>query len=205
MTRPAAERLHPVLVVDDEVEVCTFFRHLLVPEQYEVTTARTVADALAAFIPGRYELALVDIKLPDGDGLSVLRAIRDSDPSCRVVVMTGYSTVRAAIEAIRLGAYDYLEKPFDDIYSLEKSIAAACAGERRASGWAQVSSRLDLIVGANAAMVGLMQVAEKIARRVPRGRGAGGPLPRRPPVQARCCVNESPSAARAARRPPGVP
>jgi two-component system NtrC family response regulator len=154
-----------VLVVDDEVEVCTFFRHLLTPEQYDVTTVRTVADALASFAPGRYELALVDIKLPDGDGLSVLRAIRDSDTSCRVIVMTGYSTVRAAIEAIRLGAYDYLEKPFDDIYSLEKSIAAACAGERRASGWAQVSSRLDLIVGTSPVMVGLMQVAEKIARR----------------------------------------
>jgi|GEM_PF-745004 len=162
---PLPDALPSVLIVDDEPEVRNFFRHLLPASRYRVTLAGGAAQATQGLTPGLYDLALVDLKLADGDGLSVLRTIREADPACRVIVMTGYSTVRTAIDAIRLGAYDYLEKPFDDINSLEKVIAEACRGEHRAAGWAQVSQQLDLIVGSSPAMVSLMLAAERLAQR----------------------------------------
>lgn len=157
--------LPSVLIVDDEPEVRNFFRHLLPRTRYRVTLADGESQAVKGLTPGMYDLALVDLKLADGDGLSILRTVRETDPACRVIVMTGYSTVRAAIDAIRLGAYDYLEKPFDDINALETIIAGACAGERRGTDWAEVSQQLDLIVGSSPAMVSLMLAAERLAQR----------------------------------------
>ncbi|WP_035019009.1 response regulator [Anoxybacillus flavithermus] len=67
-------------------------------------------------------MALIDVKLPDTNGLDLLKQLKVSLPFCKVVVMTGYSTVKTAVEAIKYGASDYVEKPFDDIDQLEQLI-----------------------------------------------------------------------------------
>ena len=103
-----------VLVVDDEPEV----RELLV-EYFRNRGLRvaSAADGRAAVSalerdPSRYALVLTDLQLPHVDGLGVLRAARQANPSAVVVIVTGYASLESAIEAVRLGAYDYLTKPF---------------------------------------------------------------------------------------------
>lgn len=115
-----------ILVIDDEREVGTFFRHLL-KEKYEVTVVNSSREAMAAIEESVFDLALVDLKLPDGDGIALLRAIKEKNPGSEVIIMTGYSTVNTAVEAIKLGAFDYIEKPFEEIEALEKLIEEALA------------------------------------------------------------------------------
>jgi DNA-binding NtrC family response regulator len=103
-----------VLVVDDEDEV----RELLVEHfrqrGHEVGAAADGRAAMAAIQrdPTRYGLVITDLQLPGADGLAVLAAARQANPSIYVVILTGYASLDSAIQAVRLGAYDYLTKPF---------------------------------------------------------------------------------------------
>ncbi|MFC7441778.1 sigma-54-dependent transcriptional regulator [Laceyella putida] len=113
-----------VLVVDDEIEVTSFFRYFLEDKDCDVVVAnsgREVEELLFQQTPA-FHLALVDLKMPDADGLELLSKIKAKHPACEVIIMTGYSTVKSAVLAIQAGAKDYLEKPFDDLDSLERVI-----------------------------------------------------------------------------------
>ena len=70
-------------------------------------------EAIAQMQTRQADLAMVDLRMPDVGGLDVLRAIRETDPHCQVILMTGYASVDSAVEAIKLGALDYLSKPLD--------------------------------------------------------------------------------------------
>ncbi|WP_089610547.1 sigma-54-dependent transcriptional regulator [Dehalobacterium formicoaceticum] len=110
-----------ILVIDDEVEVCTFFSFYFQEEKgLTVQVAYSGKDARTCFSNNSYDLALVDLKLPDDDGISLLKAIKASNPHCRVIIMTGYSTIKSAVEAIKYGADDYIDKPFDDLNQLDE-------------------------------------------------------------------------------------
>ncbi|RKJ07026.1 response regulator, partial [Butyricicoccus sp. 1XD8-22] len=76
-------------------------------------------DFSQLFVQRAYHLALIDVKLPDTSGLDILKDLTEQMPSCKTIVMTGYSTVKVAVEAIKLGANDFIEKPFDDLDGLE--------------------------------------------------------------------------------------
>ena len=114
-----------ILIIDDEVDVGTFFKRLLQKKGYQLTVAVNGAEAARAIQEATYNVAMVDLKLPDTDGLTLLQQIKNSQPGCEVIIMTGYSTTRTAVKAIQLGAFDYLEKPFDDIDAVEKLIQKA--------------------------------------------------------------------------------
>lgn len=101
-----------VLVVDDETALLDTLRVLLRRAGYEVRTARTVAEAQAALEEAPPDLLVVDIRLPDGDGLAVLRGAHERDPAMPVVLMTAQATLESAIRAVNEGAYYYLLKPF---------------------------------------------------------------------------------------------
>ena len=117
-----------VLVIDDEQEVCNFFQYLLEGERgYGVTTATSGSAARTWIGQKKFHLALVDLKLPDADGISLLREIKTHQPDCQVIIITGYSTLKTAVEAIKLEAFDYLEKPFSELEELEKTIDRALA------------------------------------------------------------------------------
>lgn len=103
-----------VLVVDDEPDVLD-----LVVEYFRTRGVRTAsrtdgrsAIALLEGDPARFGLVVTDLQLPGADGLAVLEAARRVNPSCYVVIITGYASLESAIRAVRLGAYDYLTKPF---------------------------------------------------------------------------------------------
>ena len=101
-----------ILVVDDEPDICDQVKEILEDEAYEVTTAATAAQAREARRARRPDLILLDIWMPDMDGISLLKEWSEGDHlPCPVIVMSGHGTVETAVEATRLGAYDFLEKP----------------------------------------------------------------------------------------------
>jgi len=102
------------LVVDDEQSICEACRAVLSKRGHIVDVCLTGRQGLDAILTGSYDVSLLDMKLPDLDGMEILRTVQKEKPGEHIVVMTGYSTVQNAVEAMKLGALDYLAKPFDD-------------------------------------------------------------------------------------------
>jgi len=102
-----------ILVVDDEQSMLEFLQLLLEEEGYEITTARSVEEGRARWAESDYNLVLCDLMMPDGSGLELLEEIRTDESSASVIMMTAYTSTKSAIDAMKLGAYDYLSKPFD--------------------------------------------------------------------------------------------
>ncbi|GMV06567.1 MAG: sigma-54-dependent Fis family transcriptional regulator [Gemmatimonadota bacterium] len=117
-----------ILTVDDEQVVCESIRRVLSAEGYDVSTSTSSKGGLELLRKEHYDLLLVDIKMPEMDGIELLKAARDISPETEVVIITGYATIETAVEAIKLGAFDYLEKPVSPPQLL---VAAARALERK--------------------------------------------------------------------------
>lgn len=101
-----------VLVIDDEHIVRTSCSRTLVPEGYEVVTVSSGFEGFRLLEEDGFDLVLTDLKMPEIDGIEILKRIKDKWPSVEVIIITGYQTVDTAVKSIRLGAFDYLEKPF---------------------------------------------------------------------------------------------
>ena len=100
-----------ILVVDDESLLRWSLRERLSAEGYRVIEAETAAEALER--AAGVDLLLLDFKLPGGDGIAVLRKVKEQSPDTLVILMTAYSTIESAVEAMKLGAYHYVNKPFN--------------------------------------------------------------------------------------------
>src|SRR5690606_19618151 len=126
-----------ILVVDDEANIRTLIDEILSEEGYEVTTAADAEQARAARRSHDYDLVLLDIWMPDTDGISLLKEWFDGDMPGAVVMMSGHGTVDTAVEATRLGAVDFIEKPVSLaklLRTVEKALATRRSrGERRGS------------------------------------------------------------------------
>ena len=104
---------HRLLIIDDEASLVEFLALLFQSEGYDVTTAGSVEEARKSFERSSYDLVLCDILMPDGNGLDILKEIKAVDNNAAVIMMTAYTSTKSAIEAMKLGAYDYISKPFD--------------------------------------------------------------------------------------------
>ena len=104
-----------VLVIDDEPVVLDLFRRVLAGKGLVIRTARNGEEALALIAQEGFGCVLADKNLPGIDGIEIVRRIRQSQPHCACIVMTAYASTESAVEALRLGAVDYIEKPFDDL------------------------------------------------------------------------------------------
>jgi len=109
-----AQERQAVLIVEDEADIRELLSEYFRARNYEVVGA---ADGRAALLalerePDRFSLVITDLHLPGVDGLAVLRAARSVNPRAYVVIVTGFASLDSAIQAVRLGAYDYLTKPF---------------------------------------------------------------------------------------------
>jgi DNA-binding NtrC family response regulator len=101
-----------ILVIDDEDIVRLSCSRTLAPQGYELKMARNGHEGLKMLEEEPFDLVLTDLKMPGIDGIEVLAAIKEKWPGTDVVIVTGYQTVETAVRAIKLGAFDYIEKPF---------------------------------------------------------------------------------------------
>ncbi len=120
-----------VLVVDDEESVVITIKAILQLDGYDVATTTSGAQARAMVRDVEYDLVLTDLRLDDGDGLDVLKAVRESYPDTVTIMLTGYASLESAIQALRAGAYDYLVKP-SEVEELRATVARGI--ERRRLG-----------------------------------------------------------------------
>jgi len=118
------EKVAPhILVMEDDLTVAKGLEMVLTEEGYDVYLAGTGSLALEAFHQKRYDLLVADLRLPDIDGMEVIKKVKAEKPDTEVVVITGYGTAATAVEAMKLGAHDFLPKPFT-----EEQIKAAIGG-----------------------------------------------------------------------------
>jgi DNA-binding NtrC family response regulator len=125
-----AERTEPVrlLLVDDEIGYLEVLSKRLTRRGYKVTTASSGTEAIRALRQWEFDLAVVDLKMEDMDGIEVLKVFKKMDPSLRVIMLTGHGSERAAREGISQGAFDYLIKPVG-LTRLVETITAALGSE----------------------------------------------------------------------------
>ena len=102
-----------IIVVDDELSIRESLRGWLQQDGYQVETAAGGPEALAKNAENRFDIMLIDVKMPEMDGLTLLKKIKETDSDIAIVMMTAHGDIRDAVEAMKLGAYDYLLKPFD--------------------------------------------------------------------------------------------
>lgn len=121
-----------ILIVDDEDFICENLQRILREEGYESVVARTGSDAITTVRRSSVDLVLLDLKLPDISGIEVLKKLKEEDPDLIVVIITGYASVESAVEALKLGAYDYIKKPFKaDVIKLIVKLALETQRLRR--------------------------------------------------------------------------
>ena len=101
-----------ILVVDDEPVVCRSCQKILSEDGYEVSTVFTGREGLEKVRQEHFDVTITDMKIPDISGMEVLECIRGEQPDMPVVMITGYASVDTAVEAMKLGAFDYIPKPF---------------------------------------------------------------------------------------------
>lgn len=158
-----------ILIVDDDPEVIKFFSYLLDGKPYELLYAQSGAAAYEILHKNKVAVALLDLKLPDSNGIEILKKIKEEQSDCQVIIMTGYSTTKSAVEAIRLGAFDYIEKPFEKIEQLEALIQQAITCGKGSltdkRDWMEACNELGIVVGENKKMLDTFSLAAKIAKK----------------------------------------
>ena len=102
-----------ILIVDDDVSFGTMLKSWLRKNDFEAELSSNISQAKKEFLAGKYHLVLTDLRLPDGDGIMLLAWIREQKKPVPVIVMTSYGQIQSAVSAMKLGAFDYLEKPLN--------------------------------------------------------------------------------------------
>ena len=106
------DRQPTILVVDDERGMCELLKDTLVKEGYEVHVSDNPLQAIEIVKEMHIDIAMLDLVMPEMDGIDVLKKIKEIQPDIVVIIMTAYGTIDTAVEAMKLGAYDYITKPF---------------------------------------------------------------------------------------------
>ena len=157
--------MNQVLVVDDEADIRALISEILSDEGYDVTVAGNAEEARTSRSLSRFDLILLDIWMPDTDGITLLREWSDAgDLNCPVVIMSGHGTVDTAVEATRLGAYDFVEKPLS-LAKLLRTVEGALesAGKQSTKASSMLPSLLTP-VGRSEEMQALREKVQQYAR-----------------------------------------
>jgi two-component system response regulator PilR (NtrC family) len=157
-----------ILIVDDEASIGDVLSIALRKEGYEVVTETNPVRALERFRKEPFDLVLQDLKMPEMDGIQLLRELKARREDVIVIIMTAYSTWDRAVEAMRLGAYDYIKKPFDTQLDIKATVARALAGRDHRAEFArrfdEMLGQIGLVIGYSKSM---KQVRDLILRAAP--------------------------------------
>jgi len=157
-----------LLIIDDEADIQRSFRRLFASPEVEVITASSGEEGLAIIPRERPDLVLMDVRMGGMSGLETLRRLRETDARLPVIMMTAYGTTQTAIEAMKLGAFDYLLKPFD-VPKLKELVAGALRAARQMRAVVSVQSAVEAddfdlgIVGRSAAMQTVFKLIGQLA------------------------------------------
>ena len=153
-----------ILIVDDEPDVVMILQDRLEMNDYEVMTASDGYDALEQIDKDMPDLVLLDIKMPRMDGIETLTHIQDKYPGLLVIMLTAHGTIQRAVEATKLGAYDFLEKPFQS-EQIGQKVDGALEHHRTTEHRArdELIHSYEEIVGESPQIVEVLKIIEKIA------------------------------------------
>src|SRR3954471_13080304 len=115
-----------ILIIDDDMDMCALLSRFLQRNGFETETAHTGHKGIAKFNEQKFDIVLCDFRLGDKDGRDVLQEIKGINPQTIVIIITGYSDIKTAVDVIKLGAFDYITKPLvpDEVISvIEKALA----------------------------------------------------------------------------------
>ena len=158
-----------LLIVEDKESLGLMLRETVEAEGFDAEVASTGAQATRWLAEGRrYVAVLTDLRLPGADGIAVLRQVKETDPDCPVIVMTAFGTIENAVEAMKLGAHDFIQKPLDMDYLL--LLLRRCRDERALRSENvllkdefQKRFRLPAIIGESPRIVEVSQAVQKVA------------------------------------------
>jgi DNA-binding NtrC family response regulator len=157
-----------ILIIDDEEIVRSSCKRILQPAGYEVETVQSGKEGLAVLAHRPFDLVLTDLKMSDIDGIEVLINIKERWPETEVIIMTGYGTVKTAVKAMKIGVFDYIEKPFaptDLLTLMSKALERKNLSFENLSRREIVPSHYELgnIVGVSQEMQKVFTVIAKVA------------------------------------------
>jgi DNA-binding NtrC family response regulator len=162
-----AARPH-ILLVDDDERLRNAAGKVLTAEGYRVVNAASAREALEALKEEAFALVISDLRLPDLDGIALLKQMRQLLPEAEVVMITGYGSIEKAVEAMQLGAYDFLQKPLDSA-ALLKTVAKALEKQRLTSENRRLRNQLqqrrgiEALIGDSPQMEAVKQLIRQIA------------------------------------------
>ncbi|MFH1984033.1 MAG: sigma-54 dependent transcriptional regulator [Pseudomonadota bacterium] len=154
-----------ILVIDDEPIIRDNLQRILTEEDYQVTTVANGTGALSLLAEADFAVALLDLNLPDMHGIDVLKKAHEIDPNLLVIIVTGYASVESAVAALKLGAYDYIKKPFKaDVIKLIIRLALEAQQLKQQVGLLKrrlnLPGKLDMVAESAAMQQVLNQVTE---------------------------------------------
>jgi DNA-binding NtrC family response regulator len=157
-----------ILVVDDDAAMCEFLKEELEREGFAVEVANGGRAGLERVKRGGVDLVVSDVRMPDLDGLDLLREVRALDPSLHVIIITGFGSIDTAIRAVKLGAYDFLVKPFEIdrlLPTIDKALAERALRSEVVRLREEVSrrDRLDNLIGRSPAMQEVFNLIRRVA------------------------------------------
>lgn len=153
------------MIVDDEQNIRKVLKTLISEEDFEVFEAGCIADASGLIDKYYFDIAIIDIRLPDGSGIDLLTTTKDKSPDTIVLIITAFASAESAIAAMKLGAYDYVTKPFnlDEIRVVLKNIKETITLQRRVRELQPYADVYQNIVGKSDAIKKVFNMIEKIA------------------------------------------
>ena len=159
-------RKRHIVILDDEPNIGRSLRMILEGEGFRVTACESAAAFQALRGQARADLYLLDVRLPDGNGIDVLRSLRQSDEATPVVMISGHGTIRDAVEATRAGAFDFLEKPLarDRVLLVVKNALERSDLQRENQRFRELVGEAPRMIGRSAAFQHAVQQAAQVAR-----------------------------------------
>jgi DNA-binding NtrC family response regulator len=157
-----------ILVVDDESRVREYFSEVLKREGFEVKTAENGEVAISLIMQGSYDVILIDLNMPKVDGMAVLRHLVDHQQDSMGIILTGHATVKNAVEAMKLGAYDYLTKPVkmeEVLMVIKRALEFRDLRRENLSLKKQLKNKykFENFIGDSSQMNGVFRIIEKVA------------------------------------------